>query len=132
MIQDKKNLNVVAGIIRNDSNRILCCQRRNKGELAYKWEFPGGKVEENETNQEALRRELQEELDIESVIGDFVMTVKHEYNTFNLIMHVYDVESYHGEIILIEHLDMKWLVKEDLHILDWAEADVPIIEKLKG
>lgn len=124
-----KTIEVVAGIISNN-NKILCTQRKDVGELALKWEFPGGKIEKGESHQEALKRELEEELDIISLVGEYIMTVNHIYTSFNLIMHVYFIESFKGEITLKEHIDMKWLNTSDLRVLDWAEADIPIVDKL--
>ena len=80
-----KSLEVVAAIIRKD-NKILCTQRSNKGETALKWEFPGGKIESGETEEEALLQEIKEELEVEVEVCNYLMTVEHQYNSFN---HIY-------------------------------------------
>lgn len=126
----KKHIEVVAAVIKKDG-KIFCAQRSDYGELAKKWEFPGGKVEQGETLQESLRRELQEELKITAVVKEHIMTVNHEYNTFKLTLHAFHCESLTEDFILTEHLDSKWLLKEELNQLDWAAADIPIVEKLK-
>lgn len=127
----KKHIEVVAAVIKKD-NKYFCAQRNNKGELAKKWEFPGGKVEKGETLEESLKRELKEELKINVDIKEFLMTVKHEYNTFELTLHAFLCESLTEKFILTEHLDSKWLTKGELESLDWAAADIPIVEKIKG
>lgn len=126
----KKRIEVVAAVIKNNG-KYFCAQRNNKGELAKKWEFPGGKVELGETQIEALKREIQEELKLDIKVENFIMTVEHEYNYFHLTMHAYLCKANVEEIILLEHLDSKWLKAEELDQLDWAAADIPIINKIK-
>jgi len=126
-----KKIEVVAGIIYFE-NKILCVQRP-KNKLTYiseKFEFPGGKIEENETNFEALNRELFEELNLNVEIKSFFMTVVHEYPDFELTMHSYICEVESNEISLNEHISSEWLNKNELKKLDWAAADIPIVEKL--
>lgn len=127
----KKHIEVVAAVIKKE-DKYFCAQRSNNGELAKKWEFPGGKVETGETLEESLKRELREELKIDVNITKFITTVNHEYNTFSLTLHAFLCEPLTNEFVLTEHLDSKWLSIEDLDQLDWAEADIPIVNKLKG
>lgn len=124
---NKKTIEVVAAVIKQE-NKFFIAQRANKGELSMKWEFPGGKIETSETHQDALSRELFEELNIRVNVRDFITTVFHEYNSFKLIMHVYFVDIFDGVIKLNEHLDYKWLSKPDLKNLDLADADKPILD----
>lgn len=128
-----KNVNVSAAVIYR-ANNILCVQRREnlKAYISLKWELPGGKVEEGEQFQEALVREIREELSVDIEISEFFMTVEHTYPDFHLVMHVYKCHLIEGEVILNEHAAMKWLKVEELDELDWAEADVPIIKRLMG
>jgi 8-oxo-dGTP diphosphatase len=122
-------IDVVAAIIYKD-NTILCVQRNNQGEIALKWEFPGGKLEEGETHEEALIREIKEELDCEITVDDFMMTVNYQYKTFHLNMYCYKCTLVSDKITLQEHIDSKWLKIEDLPMLDWAPADLPVVRKL--
>ncbi len=125
-----KTIEVVAAIIKKD-NKILCTQRADDGRfLSLKWEFPGGKIEANETHQEALKREIQEELKLDIDVLDFVITVDHTYPHFRLMMHAYLCEMKNDHFTLEEHNNFKWLLEKDLNELDWAEADKPIVEKL--
>lgn len=129
-----KTVEVVAGIILDDSDRIFCVQRgeSNKPYISKKWEFPGGKLEDGETREEALIRELKEELRIEVDPFEFVLTVDHTYPDFRLIMHSFKCRILNDqEPELTEHLQSKWLNTSDLDELDWAAADVPIVEVLK-
>lgn len=126
-----KRIEVVAGII-FCQNQILGVQRP-KSKHAYiseKYEFPGGKIEEGETKIEALQRELHEELDINTEIRSFYLTVVHQYPDFELTMHSFicDVDS--KALTLHEHIDHEWLTIEELQKLDWAAADIPIVNKL--
>lgn len=126
-----KKIEVVAGII-YCNNEILCVQRP-KNKLSYiseKFEFPGGKIEKGETHKEALKRELLEELNIESDIKSFFTTVVHVYPDFELTMHSYICEIRTRELSLNEHISQEWLSLNELNKLDWAEADVPIVKKL--
>jgi len=126
-----KHIEVVAAVIEHE-NQYLCVQRNaNKYDyISYKYEFPGGKVEPNETNEEALTREIQEELNLEIHIQKHIITVEHTYPDFKISMHTYLCKSQNREITLNEHVDQKWLEKSDLHSLDWAGADIPIVDFL--
>ena len=131
-----KHLEVVAGIIiYND--KILCMQR-NLGKydyISYKYEFPGGKIEEGESKAEALMRELKEEMELEVSIcdKDFFVTVTHEYPDFSITMHSFICKTDTMQFTRKEHINHQWLKVEELQSLDWAEADKPIVEKiLKG
>lgn len=126
---NKKTIEVVAAVIKIN-NKYFVAQRANKGELALKWEFPGGKIEHNETPENALIRELYEELNITIKVKDYITTVFHEYNSFHLIMHAYYAEIIDGTIIPNEHLDFKWLDKSQILELDLAAADIPIVRAI--
>ena len=124
---------VVAAIIEYEDN-ILCMQRgKSKYDyISYKYEFPGGKVEIDESNEEALIREIQEELDLEIVVDRFFMTVNHKYADFEIIMHSYICTTKTKIINLKEHIDYKWLNINNFISLNWAEADIPIVNKLEN
>lgn len=126
-----KKVEVVAGVIFWE-DQVLCVQRpQNKFHyISEKFEFPGGKIEEDETREEALHRELMEELNISPKIKSFFLTVVHEYPDFELTMHSFMCEVDSQELILNEHIDQKWLKINELTSLDWAAADIPIVEKL--
>ena len=126
-----KHIEVVAAV-RLNKNQYLCVQRNSSkyDYISYKYEFPGGKVEENETNEEALLREIKEELNLEIQIEKHIITVKHTYPDFKISMNTYLCNSKTREITLNEHVNQKWLAKEDLPNLDWAEADLPIVNYL--
>lgn len=126
-----KKIEVVAGVI-FWKDRVLCVQRP-KNMLHYiseKFEFPGGKIEEGETKEETLHRELLEELNLSAKIRSFFLTVVHEYPDFELTMHSYICDTNSKELTLNEHLDQKWLKINELTELDWAAADIPIVDKL--
>lgn len=126
-----KKIEVVAAIIYFE-DKILCVQRP-KNKLSYiseKFEFPGGKIEENETKKEALEREIFEELKIPINIKSFFMTVVHNYPDFELTMHSFICEVETKDLILTEHISLEWLNLNELKKLDWAGADIPIVDKL--
>ncbi len=125
-----KHYEVVAAVFIDEKDRIYCAKRGNYGELAYKWEFPGGKIEDGETKHEALIREIKEELSADIEILEYITTVKHQYNTFHLIMHAYTARVTKEELKLSEHVDQKWVRRTELSKLDWAEADLPIVNIL--
>ncbi len=125
-----KYIEVVAAIIIDKDKNIFCARRKDQGELALKWEFPGGKIEPNESRQEALKREIEEEFSTSIEVGEYVMTVRHQYIHFHLTMHAYYAKINSGGMQLNEHTDSKWLRTSDLKNLDWAAADIPIVERL--
>lgn len=130
-MKEKKKIEVVAGII-IINDEVLCVQRPiNKYDyISEKFEFPGGKIENGETKKEALKRELIEELNIEPNITDLYLTVVHQYPDFELTMHSFICKASSMTLSLNEHISYKWLTKEKLSSLDWAAADLPIVQKL--
>jgi 8-oxo-dGTP diphosphatase len=126
-----KKIEVVAGVIYWE-DLILCVQRpKNKYHyISEKFEFPGGKIEEGETKEEALHRELLEELNLSTKIKSSFLTVVHQYPDFELTMHSYICEVDTQSLTLREHIDQKWLKINELNSLDWAAADIPIVVKL--
>ena len=129
-----KKVEVVAAIIKF-KDEILCVQRA-QSKLDYiseKFEFPGGKIESGETKEEALRRELIEELNFNPTkIENLFLTVVHKYPDFELTMHSFICYSQTKDIQLNEHISSEWLTIENLDKLDWAAADIPIVNKLVG
>ena len=124
-----RRIEVVAAVIEKD-DKIFCAQRNLTKSMGGKWEFPGGKIEVGETNEEALVREISEEFDSEIKVNEYIMTVEHDYPTFHITMHAYLCSLVNGELTLKEHNDSIWLTKENLLTLDWADADKPIVKKL--
>jgi 8-oxo-dGTP diphosphatase len=126
-----KEVHVTAAVIFQD-NKILCVQRNeNKYDyISKKWEFPGGKVEENEQLEETIKREIQEELNLIIGVKSFLIQVNHQYPDFKLKMDTFICEISSGDLELNEHIDYKWLCVYELRKLDWAGADVPIVERL--
>ena len=128
-MKNSPHYRVVAAVIERDG-KILCAQRGAGRALEGKWEFPGGKIEAGETRRDALIRELREELSILIVPGELLLTVEHRYADFSLTLYAYRAVIASGEPVLGEHRDLRWLEPRELASLDWAEADVPIIQKL--
>lgn len=126
----KKELEVVAAVIKKD-NKYFCAKRKDSGELARKWEFPGGKVEKGETHKATIIREIKEELKTNIKVNCYITTVKHEYQSFKIILHAYLCEVINGDLVLTEHLNSKWLTTSEMAEFDFAEADKPIIAAIK-
>ncbi len=128
-----KTIQVVAGIVIHQ-DKILCVQRGlNKyNYISHKWEFPGGKVEPGETEEEGVQRELLEELNLQVRDLSHYITIEHSYPDFHLVMHCYLCHCDNPKLELTEHIAFKWLAKDELGNLDWAQADWPIVEKLKS
>lgn len=131
MQNQKKKIEVVAAVIMHNQ-KILCVQR-SENKYAYiskKFEFPGGKMEEGETKKQTIIREIKEELNMDIIPIKELNTVEHEYPDFNLKMHSFISECLSTEVFLSEHIDYKWLSVSELETLDWAAADLPIVEQL--
>ncbi|WP_323735831.1 (deoxy)nucleoside triphosphate pyrophosphohydrolase [Methanosphaera sp. ISO3-F5] len=122
-----KEVEVVAAIIQ-DGDKFLAT-KRGYGEFKGLWEFPGGKIEENETREEALIREIKEELTCDIKIKKFMLTVEYDYPTFHLIMHCYLCELL-SEFTLLEHDDYEWLNRDNILDVEWLEADISVVNYL--
>jgi len=129
-----KTIRVVAAIIKSTNEKgepIIFATQRGYGDLKGGWEFPGGKIEECETPQEALVREIKEELETEIIVGDLIDTIEYDYPTFHLSMDCFWAEIVSGDLVLTEHEAAKWLAKDELDSVDWLPADVTLIEKIR-
>jgi 8-oxo-dGTP diphosphatase len=127
-----KKLNVVAAIIQ--CGEEILCVRRGPSKFDYiskKYEFPGGKIEAGETKESAIIREIKEELHLDIHVPTFFNTVDHQYPDFQITMHSFICLIEHKNITLTEHIDHKWLKIDELNTLDWAAADIPIVQKLQ-
>lgn len=124
-----KTIRVVAAVIR-DGSRIFATQR-GYGEYKDGWEFPGGKIEEGETPQEALAREINEELDTEIEVGEYIDTIEYDYPNFHLSMDCFWCKILDGDLVLKEHEAAKWLDKNTIDDVDWLPADITIIDRIK-
>ena len=110
---------------------IIFATQRGYGDLKGGWEFPGGKIEEGETSQAALQREIMEELDTEIAVGELIDTIEYDYPTFHLSMDCFWCEIIKGELVLKEHEAAKWLTKEKMDSVEWLPADITIVGKIK-
>ncbi len=131
-MNDKKHLNVAAAVIIDGTGKYLCMQR-TRSRLPYiteHWEFPGGKIEEGEDPRHTLVREIEEEMDWHIEVGDCIGSVEHEYPDFTITLTAYTCKPGEGEFKLLEHLDSRWLSKEELADLNWTEADRKLLELL--
>ena len=129
-----KTIRVVAAVIRavnNENKPVIFATQRGYGEFKGGWEFPGGKIESGETPQQALKREIMEELDTEIAVGELIDTIEYDYPNFHLSMDCFWCEVIHGELILKEAEDAKWLTKEHLADVKWLPADVTLIENIR-
>lgn len=128
-----KTIRVVAAVIsavNNENKPVIFATQRGYGEFKGGWEFPGGKIESGETPQQALKREIMEELDTEIAVGELIDTIEYDYPDFHLSMDCFWCEVIRGELILKEAEDAKWLTREHLADVKWLPADVTLIEKI--
>ena len=125
-----KTITVVAAAIRNSKGEIFSTQR-GYGEYKDWWEFPGGKAEPGETLEQALKREIMEELDTEISVDSYITTIDYDYPSFHLSMDCFWCEVLRGDLVLKEHEAAKWLDKESLDSVAWLPADVTLIDKVK-
>lgn len=124
-----KTIKVVAAVIRSE-DKIFATQR-GYGDMKGGWEFPGGKVEAHETPEEALVREIKEELDTTIKVGSLIDTIEYDYPTFHLSMDCFWAEIVEGDLVLKEHEAAKWLKKDELYSVDWLPADIGLIGKIE-
>lgn len=130
-----KTIKVVAAVIKavnKEGEPIIFATQRGYGEFKDGWEFPGGKIEDGETPQEALKREIMEELDTEITVGELIDTVEYDYPAFHLSMDCFWCEVVKGDLVLKEAEDAKWLRKEELNTVDWLPADVELVGKINA
>ena len=128
-----KTIRVVAAVIRSntDNEEKIFATARGYGEFKGRWEFPGGKIEEGETPQQALVREIKEELTADIAVGELIKTVEYDYPAFHLSMDCFWAEVTNGELILKEAEAAKWLSKEELDSVDWLPADLELVERIR-
>ena len=128
-----KTIRVVAAVIKavnKDGEPIIFATQRGYGALKDGWEFPGGKIEVGETPQEALKREIMEELDTEIEVGELIDTI--DYPEFHLSMNCFWCEVINGDLVLKEHEAAKWLTMAQLNDVEWLPADITLIEKIRS
>ena len=128
-----KTVRVVAAVIKalnENGEPIIFATQRGYGDFKDGWEFPGGKIEEGETPQEALKREIMEELDTEISVGELINTVEYDYPTFHLSMDCFWCEIVKGDLVLKEHEAAKWVTKEQLNSVAWLPADIKLVENI--
>jgi 8-oxo-dGTP diphosphatase len=125
-----KSIEVVAAII-IDSGKVFATER-GYGEFKDKWEFPGGKMENGESAESALSREIREELDTEISVGRLFCTVEYDYPAFHLTMHCFFCSVKEGKLTLLEHEAARWLGKDQLTSIDWLPADLEVVQKLQS
>lgn len=127
-----KTVRVVAAVICDSINekKQIFATARGYGEFKGQWEFPGGKIEEGETPQQALVRKIKEELDADIKVGELIDTIEYDYPTFHLSMDCFWCEVISGELVLKEAEAAKWLTKDTLDTVQWLPADITLIDKI--
>ena len=129
-----KTIRVVAAVIKATNEKgdpMIFATQRGYGDFKGGWEFPGGKIEAGETPQEALVREIREELETEIAVGELIDTIEYDYPTFHLSMDCFWAEIVSGNLVLKEHEAAKWLTRDELGTVEWLPADVALIEKVR-
>ncbi|MBD1432321.1 (deoxy)nucleoside triphosphate pyrophosphohydrolase [Sphingobacterium sp. DN00404] len=122
-------LHVTCAIIEHN-NKILICQRSASMKLPLKWEFPGGKIEGEESKEECLKREIKEELGLEIEVGSTLTHVEHHYPEFSLYLYPFICRWTGGSLAIAEHAQAIWVPHDDLRYYDWAEADMPVVKEI--
>ena len=128
-MEERRKIQVVAAII--IENGKLYTTQRGYGEFKDGWEFPGGKMEMGETKEEALTRELREELELKVEVGKLVKTIEYDYPKFHLTMHCLLTKIKEGKPNLLEHEDARWVTKNEIDSVNWLPADLEVIEEVK-
>lgn len=128
----KKQVHVVGAIIENDKNEIFCALRSPKMSLPNYWEFPGGKIEDGETPEEALAREIQEEFNCTISVGEKVEDTTYQYDKMVVRLETYKAKLVDGQPTVSEHADTKWVTREEIRSLNFAPADIPAVEKIRA
>ena len=129
-----KTIRVVAAVIKavnENGEPIIFATQRGYGEFKGGWEFPGGKIEAGETSQEALKREIMEELDTEISVGTLIDTIEYDYPEFRLSMDCFWCKIISGDLVLKEHEAARWLTKNQLRDVEWLPADITLIGKIR-
>ena len=130
-----KTVEVVAAIIKDDKTAgekpVILATQRGYGDLAGGWEFPGGKVEPGESAEQAIVREIHEELDAHIEVDRFLVTVEYDYPTFHLVMHCFICHLAKGGLVLREHRAAKWLTEDELDSVDWLPADILVVNAIR-
>lgn len=130
-----KTIRVVAAVIKavnKEGKPIIFATQRGYGDFKGGWEFPGGKIEEGETPQDALVREIKEELETEIKVGELIDTIEYDYSTFHLSMDCFWADIVSGDLVLTEHAAAKWLTKEELNSVEWLPADVTLVNAISS
>ena len=129
-----KIVRVVAAIIKTKNEKgesVIFATQRGYGDFKGGWEFPGGKIEEGETPQQALIREVMEELETEVAVGKLLDTIEYDYPTFHLSMDCFWAEIVSGDLVLKEHAAARWLTREELGSVEWLPADIALLEAIR-
>lgn len=129
-----KTVRVVEAVIRavNDKGeKIIFATQRGYGEFKDGWEFPGGKIEDGETPQQALKREIMEELDTQIAVEELIDTIEYDYPTFHLSMDCFWCRIVDGNLVLEEHEAARWLTKDEFNSVEWLPADITLVERIR-